>query len=79
MHKEQNLQKIIAMHSESSKDGQFFGKNVNSFSEKRQGHKILPNGERTEKTRKRTESIHSALKAKFYIVYDWRQKERILP
>jgi hypothetical protein len=51
MHKKSNLQKIIAMHLESSKTGQFFGKNVHSFSEKGQRYKISPNSsERTEKT-----------------------------
>src|ERR671923_717220 len=58
MHKESNLQKIIAMHLESSKTGRFFGKSVHSLSEKGQRYKISPNSsERTEKTRRRTESI----------------------
>jgi hypothetical protein len=57
MHKASDLHKIIAMHPESSKDGQFFGKNVHSLSEKRQSYKISPNTERIEKLRKKTESI----------------------
>jgi predicted DNA-binding ribbon-helix-helix protein len=74
MHKAQNLQKIIAMHLESSKDGQFFGKNVQSLSEKSQRYKISPNIERVGKTRKRTESITFRLESE--ILYSLRQEAR---
>lgn len=68
------MQKIIAMHLESSKDGQFFGKNIHSLSERRQRYKISPNSERTEKTRKRTESITFRLESE--ILYSLRQEAK---
>jgi predicted DNA-binding ribbon-helix-helix protein len=57
MLKLQNLQKIIAMQPNSSENSQKFGKNNYLLSEKGHNYKISPNIERTEKKRKKTESI----------------------
>jgi predicted DNA-binding ribbon-helix-helix protein len=56
MNKEWNLQRIVAMQSRSSDNFQF-GENNYILSQKGQIHKTLPNNARTEKTRKKTESI----------------------
>ena len=57
MHKDQNLQKIIAMHPKMPEKREFFGENNYSLSQTGQRYNLSPNGERTEKIRKKTESI----------------------
>ncbi len=56
MNKEQNFQRIVAMQSKSPENFQF-GENNYILSQKGQTHNILPDSARTEKTRKKTESI----------------------
>ena len=57
MHKDQNLQKIIAMHPKMPEKREFFGENNYSLSQTGQRYNLSPNGERTEKIKKKTESI----------------------
>ena len=57
IHKEQNLQKIIAMQPKLPEKRDFFGENNYSLSQRGQRCNISPNGERIEKIRKKTESI----------------------
>ena len=57
MLKLKNLQKIIALQPKSTENTQGFGKNNYLLSEKGHNYKVSPNKERTEKPRKKTESI----------------------
>jgi hypothetical protein len=57
MHKDPNLQKIIAMHPKMPEKREFFGENNYSLSQTGQKYNLSPNGERTAKIRKKTESI----------------------
>jgi predicted DNA-binding ribbon-helix-helix protein len=57
MHKEPNLQKIVALHPKSLENNQIFGKNIQSLSEKGQKYKLSPDSDSLEKTKRKTESI----------------------
>jgi hypothetical protein len=74
MHKEQNSPKIVAMHSKLSENRQFSGENIRSLSQKGQKYKLLPDSERIEKTRKKTESITFRLESE--ILNSLRQEAR---
>src|SRR5215210_8523928 len=74
MHILQNLQKIIAMHPKPLENTHKIGKNNYLISEKGHEYKMSPNIERTERTRKKTESITFRLESE--ILVSLRQEAR---
>jgi hypothetical protein len=74
MHILSNLQKIIAMQPESSKNGQFSSKDDYYLSEKRYLYPASQNLERAQKAKKKTESITFRLESE--ILDDLRQEAK---
>jgi predicted DNA-binding ribbon-helix-helix protein len=74
MHKEPELQQIVAMQPKLPEKQDFFGENHYSLSQRGQSYNISPNGERIEKIRKKTESITFRLENE--ILVSLRQEAR---
>ena len=74
MHLLHNLHKIVAMQSKPLENAHKIGKNNYIISEKGHGYKMSPNIERTEKVRKKTESITFRLESE--ILASLRQEAR---
>jgi hypothetical protein len=72
-----NLQGIIAIQSESSKNRQLFSKNSQLLSKKRHSHHNLQNVEKLRKAKQKTESITFRLESQVldYLLQEGKRKD----